>query len=219
MVENLLTQIIKLWVSIGIYDVILPFVFIFTIVYATLEKTRLFGGYKNINAMVAFCIGFIATASIATVEGIQKFFVATGFFMIVGLCIMILASMFGITSIAGKGNKWYDKMPRLIIVVIVGVGILYMLSIAFGFNRILASLVPNISSTIVQSVIVGAIFVLIMWFIVRSPGSKENSSSKSSSGSSEANTTAQSEQKKNNKSGNTLVDKGNFKQSFEKNFP
>ena len=57
---------------IGLYDVILPFLLTFTIIYAILDKTKVFGTdkydgkdypKKNLNALVAFCIGFLVIAS------------------------------------------------------------------------------------------------------------------------------------------------------------
>lgn len=67
--------------QLGVYDVILPFLLIFTIVFALLEKTRLFGTEeiqgvkytkKNLNAMAAFVIGFFVIASSKLVEIITK---------------------------------------------------------------------------------------------------------------------------------------------------
>ena len=53
--------------QMGFYDYILPFLLIFTIIFAILEKTRIFGTEpgttneprKNINLVVALIIGLI----------------------------------------------------------------------------------------------------------------------------------------------------------------
>ena len=67
--------------QLGVYDVILPFLLIFTIVFAILEKTRLFGTdeiqgvkftKKNLNAMAAFVIAFFVIASSKMVEIVTK---------------------------------------------------------------------------------------------------------------------------------------------------
>ena len=67
--------------DIGIYDVILPFLLIFTIVFAILEKTKVFGTEeiegtkytkKNLNAMASFVISFMVIASSQLVEIITK---------------------------------------------------------------------------------------------------------------------------------------------------
>lgn len=67
--------------EIGIYDVILPFLLVFTIVYAILEKTKVFGmekvgdktvTKKNLNSMAAFVISFLVVASSQLVEVITQ---------------------------------------------------------------------------------------------------------------------------------------------------
>jgi hypothetical protein len=67
--------------KLGVYDVILPFLLIFTIVFAILEKTKLFGTEeiqgvkytkKNLDAMAAFVIAFFVVASSKLVETITK---------------------------------------------------------------------------------------------------------------------------------------------------
>ncbi|HLD18396.1 MAG TPA: hypothetical protein VJB90_00090, partial [Candidatus Nanoarchaeia archaeon] len=46
--------------SLGILDSLIPFILIFVIVFATLEKAQIFGvGKKNINAIVALAIGLM----------------------------------------------------------------------------------------------------------------------------------------------------------------
>ena len=63
--------------EIGIYDVVLPFLLVFTIIFAILEKTKVFGmeevdgvkvTRKNLNAITSFVIGFMVIASSRLVE-------------------------------------------------------------------------------------------------------------------------------------------------------
>jgi len=67
--------------DIGIYDVVLPFILIFTVVFAILEKTKVFGfeevdgekyTKKNLNSMTAFVIAFLAIASTRVVATINE---------------------------------------------------------------------------------------------------------------------------------------------------
>ena len=62
-----LRWVINFFGELGIYDVVLPFLLVFTIVFAILEKTKVFGmeeidgkkyTRKNINAIVAFVVSF-----------------------------------------------------------------------------------------------------------------------------------------------------------------
>lgn len=76
-----LRGVISFFVDIGIYDVVLPFLLVFTIVFAILEKTKVFGTEviegekypkKNLNAITAFAIAFFVVASAQLVEFITK---------------------------------------------------------------------------------------------------------------------------------------------------
>jgi hypothetical protein len=69
--------VIDFFDKIGLYDVVLPFILVFTIVFAILEKTKVLGTEeisgkqyprKNLNAMVAFVISFLVIASSKLVE-------------------------------------------------------------------------------------------------------------------------------------------------------
>ncbi|MBI2176367.1 hypothetical protein HYU40_03395 [Candidatus Woesearchaeota archaeon] len=87
--------------KIGVFDVVLPFLLIFTIVFAILEKTKVFGTEtldgktytkKNLNALASFAIAFFAVASGRVVQAITQIsanavvllFAAVFFLMLVG---------------------------------------------------------------------------------------------------------------------------------------
>ena len=176
------TGILQYWVDLGLYDVFLPFIFMYTIVYAVLQKTNILGEYKNINSLVSFCIGFIATASIQTVTTVQMFFSATGFFVVAGLCVMILIGMFGLKSI-NTGDKWYNKLPRNVVMIIIAIGFFYLAAVGFGFDKAIIGLIPAFPNVVTQTILVGAVFVIIIWSIIGgskgsgTPSKKEESKS------------------------------------------
>jgi len=69
--------VLEFFGKVGLYDVVLPFILVFTIVFAILEKTKVLGTEevsgskytrKNLNAMVAFVISFLVVASSQLVE-------------------------------------------------------------------------------------------------------------------------------------------------------
>lgn len=72
---------IEFFEKMGLYDVVLPFLLVFTIVFAILEKTKVFGtedidgkkySKKNLNAMAAFVIAMLVILSSKLVEIITK---------------------------------------------------------------------------------------------------------------------------------------------------
>lgn len=193
---NFFIETLQYWVDLGLYDVFLPFIFIYTIVYAVLQKTNLLGQYKNINSLVSFCIGFIATASIQTVSTVQMFFSATGFLVVVGLCVMILIGMFGLKSI-NTGDKWYNKLPKNIVMIIIAIGFFYLAAVGFGFDTFIVNILPAFPTVVTQTILVGAVFVIIIWYIVGGTGSKNLNSNKEGSKSADASKSSNSDFDKN----------------------
>src|SRR3989337_1536276 len=70
-------QVLVFFDSIGLFDVVLPFLLVFTVVFAILEKTKVFGieeiegkkyTRKNLNSIAAFVIAFLVIASARLVE-------------------------------------------------------------------------------------------------------------------------------------------------------
>lgn len=81
MAESILGSSLEFLSRIGIFEVVLPFMLVFTIVFAILEKTRVFGtekiGGKDVsrksqNSMVAFVVGFFVIASTQLVGVINQ---------------------------------------------------------------------------------------------------------------------------------------------------
>lgn len=75
--QSILGGVIGFLDRIGVYDVVLPFLLVFTIVFAILEKSRVLGTEvikgttytkKNLNSMVAFVVAFFVIASAKLVE-------------------------------------------------------------------------------------------------------------------------------------------------------
>ena len=97
---------IEFFDKIGIFDVVLPFIFIFTLVFAMLEKTRIFGvekssdgneyTRKNMNAMAAFSIAFFAVASANLVGIINK---------VAGQMVILLLASFFFLLLAGSFHQ------------------------------------------------------------------------------------------------------------------
>jgi len=89
--------------KLGIYDVILPFLLVFTIVFAILEKTKIFGmeeiegkkyPRKNLDAMIAFVIAFFVIASSKLVEVITQVSSQVVILLLLSILFMILVGSF-----------------------------------------------------------------------------------------------------------------------------
>ena len=92
--------------SFGIFDIVLPFLLVFTVVYGIFEKTKVFGAEgdkKNLNAMVAFVIGFFVVAATQIVDIMQA---ALPYIMLLLVLIIMFMVVFGATLAGGEINIW-----------------------------------------------------------------------------------------------------------------
>jgi len=79
MANTILGNAIDFFKTLGVYDVLLPFLLVFTVMFAILERTQLLGTEgekkhtkKNLNAMISFVIAFFVVASSKLVETITQ---------------------------------------------------------------------------------------------------------------------------------------------------
>jgi len=92
--------IIDKLVNIGFYKVVLPFILVYVVIFAILEKSKIFSNgssdaeekslVKNVNAVIAFVFGLFVVASIQTVTYIQSFITSTIIFVFFILVVFIL---------------------------------------------------------------------------------------------------------------------------------
>jgi len=89
--------------EIGIFDVVLPFLLVFTIMFALLEKTKVFGTEKvgeteytkkHLNSLASFVIAFFVIASSRLVEIITQISANVVILLLAGVFFLLLAGTF-----------------------------------------------------------------------------------------------------------------------------
>ena len=90
-------EIIDFFAKIGVFDVVLPFLLVFTVVFALLERTKVFGTEKiegkeytkkNLNSAAAFVIAFLVVASSELVGVITE--ISSKFVVLLFLIVLFL---------------------------------------------------------------------------------------------------------------------------------
>lgn len=116
----------------GITDVMLPFLLIFVIVYAVLQKTKILGeGRKNLNAAVAIVVGLLVVIPHVTgrfppnmdpVEIINKSLPQVSIFLVAIVFLLIMLGVFGqdFVMLGVSMPGWITFFSILIIVLIFG---------------------------------------------------------------------------------------------------
>ncbi|NQU98233.1 hypothetical protein HQ533_02095 [Candidatus Woesearchaeota archaeon] len=130
MAETVLGGTLTFLNELGVYDVILPFLLSFTIIFAILEKTKIFGvekrgdeeiTRKNMNAMTAFVIAFFVVASSKIVALINM--VASQAFLLILLVVLflILAGVLqkeGEYQLEGVWRNWFMGVAAVVLILI-----------------------------------------------------------------------------------------------------
>jgi len=163
--------------TLGVYDVILPFLLVFTIVYALLEKTKIFGTEevdgkkytrKNLNSMVAFVSAFLVVASSRLVAIINETVAQVSLLLILVVCFLLLAGSFH----SGKEEFFLKGIWATFFMVLMFIGIVLIAMNAvkmesgeswlqYGWDY----MVENWDTTAMTSIILLVIVIGIMFFI------------------------------------------------------
>ncbi len=185
MAQTVLGNVITFFQTIGIYDVVLPFLLTFSIVFAILDKTRIFGEEptqkgmprKQINAIIAFSVAFLVLASAQLVEAITTVSARMVVLMLLVVSFLMLAGMFFKDETEFKGflkDKWN---VFFVAAAFVGVLFVFMASIKTAAGVTWLDVMLNYisqfwTSTAVASIILILFIILVVWFVQKGPSEK-----------------------------------------------
>ena len=165
--------------NLGVYDVVLPFLLVFTITFAILEKSRIFGleeingkeyPRRNLNAMASFVIAFLVIASTNLVGTINRAVANMVLLLILAVSFLLLVGSFTKPSdmkegifLEKKGRNFFMVIVFIAIVLIfldaIRVGSQSWLEIAWSFMS------NNWSSSFVGAIILLVIIGGFMYFL------------------------------------------------------
>lgn len=168
----------------GFFDVVLPFLLIFTIVFGILEKTKVFGTedgkpsgkpQQRINAMVAFVIALFFVAIPSLVASIQVSLPQIAMLLIVIIVfLMLIASLasgdkpFSLFNLESGKTFWIAIMYILIFT-----GVIAIFMNSFGWlDPVLDYVKSNWSDTLIVSLIFLVIIVVTIYIVVKEPTNK-----------------------------------------------
>lgn len=166
--------------DIGLYDVVLPWLLVFSIVFAILEKTKVLGTEefdgkkftkKSLNSIVAFAIAFLVIASAELVEVLVK--VSSQIVVLLFLSILFLLL---VGSFLKEGDPvfleggWKITFMIIMFVGIVGI-FLSALKTSSGDSWLeaIGNYARGSDDQVVGSIVLLVIMVIFITFIVREP--------------------------------------------------
>ena len=133
-----------------------PFLLIFFIVYAILEKTRLLGDKKQIHALIAFVIGLIFITAISPKLVVENLIL---FLTIALVAIFVVLLLFGF--VFGDASKILESKPiKWILIVLTGIACIGGIFWATGwYQNISLFFSDNVLS---QTIVTNVVFVIVI---------------------------------------------------------
>ncbi len=180
MTDSVLRGVIDFFNNLGIYDVVLPFLLIWTVVFAILEKTKIFGtdkingqeySKKSLNAMIAFVLALIFVGSSQLVAIANQALAKIVLLILIIICFLILIGTF-----FGKEEVKLDKGPlRTSAIVFIGIGVLLIFAYQVGWlTPSWNYLVDNWNGTVVGAIGLILFIIIFMAFITSEPKKSES---------------------------------------------
>jgi len=163
----------------GFFDVILPFLLVFTIVFAILEKTKIFGvekidgkeyPKKNINSMVAFVIAFFVVAAKQVVTTLQVSLPNVALVLIIVICFMMLAGSF-----MGDKEFSFEKRKRWVVflTLVMFIAVLLIFLNGLGWLDQIVNYIQDNTGAVLVPVLLVAVIVGTILFVVGGKPKKE----------------------------------------------
>lgn len=166
---NNFLQTLETW---GLTDVLLPFLLIFTLIFAILQKTKILGEDKrNFNVVIALVMGLTVVIPHSTGTYPMTYDpvnIINAFLPGISLVIVAVVMLFILIGLWGGEAKWVGGSPSAMIAILAAVAVIWIFGAAakwwtgWGwFNRFFGS-------DAVSLIIIILIFGIIIWFITKS---------------------------------------------------
>ena len=174
MAETMFRRAINLLAEVGVFDVLLPFLLVFTIMFAIFDKTKVFGSEngaskKNINAIASFAAAFLVVGSAQLVKTINEAMANVVILVFLGVSFLILTGTLSGKDKAEGGWLTFFKL-------FMGVAVLMVFAHALGWLQVFWDWVLSAPTDpeIITSVVFLIIIVGFMWFIVSPSGESKS---------------------------------------------
>lgn len=151
--------------KIGVYEVALPFLLIFTLTFAMLQKSRILGSAKNLNVVIALVVGILFVRNQQLVALVNRFLPNVSMVIVIFLMLLLLISIF----IGDAYSGWGKNMLTFAAIVSI-IAIIWSLSVDYlKGSDLVPSWLLGLSSETKTIVILAAALVIIIWLVVREP--------------------------------------------------
>ena len=177
-----LQNAIEFFKAFGLFDVVLPFLLVFTIIYAILEKTRILGHEgddlktpkRNLDAMVSFVVALLVVATNKVVTAINEALPNVVLLIVIFMSFLLMLGIFWKSEefdFKSKEHTWYVVFSVLLFIglIIVFLNALKLDSGQSWFEYILSFIGKNSGGSVLGSIIFLGIMIAAIAVVVRGP--------------------------------------------------
>ena len=153
------------WENMGVFNVLFPFLLVFAITFAVLEKLAIFQGKRQINGIVAAVLGILVVRNQYIVGLINRFLPNVSLFMIVILMFLLLIGIF-----AGDSKIFRGSLLGLSAVISL-IFVVWSLSSDFVGEKFgLPDWLYGLDEQTKSAILFIGIFVVVIWLVTRDSG-------------------------------------------------
>lgn len=163
-------EVVNNLIDVGFYDVILPFLLVYAIIFAILQKSQIFEGgstsktqARNVNSVVALVFGLFVVLSYNVVQYIQIFFINV---------VVIITFLLGLFIVLGfiLGDKLKELLTgtastgiAIVVTIVVLALMLYILGFWTWFANWWDGISLGDSDTLTTVIVLGVIGLILYW--------------------------------------------------------
>lgn len=173
----------------GLFDIVLPFLLVFTIVFAILEKSKILGTIKakeedvpnkNLNSMVAFVIALLVVATANVVRAINESLPNIVLLIVIFVSFLLMLGVFQKTeefAFKEKHPTWYATFFILIFisVILIFTNSIYDVQGNSWLEIALAFVINNWSGAVFSSILFLIIIIFAIVAVMKQPKKEEGS--------------------------------------------
>ena len=154
--------VLESWEGIGVFDILLPFLLVFTITFAVLEKSKILGEKRNFNVAIALVASLLFIRNNYLVSVVNRFLPNVSLFMVIIIMFLLLVGVFG------GGSAWSGGL----------LGVAALISVVFVIWALSADYIGenftgipdwwvSMSDEAKATIVFLGIFILIIWLVTR----------------------------------------------------
>lgn len=179
-----LQNAIQFFKDFGLFDVVLPFLLVFAIVFAVLEKTKVLGtegkgeSKKNLNTLVAFVIAMLTVATNKVVNAINSALPNIVLIIVSFLAFLLMIGIFYGSEELNFREKHKSLFYGFLTVSLIALILIVLNSLVLNNNQtwlefLIEYVVNNLSGPVVTSVIFLIVAIVAIIYITKGPSKKE----------------------------------------------